>query len=33
LKARERENATLKWIVADQAVDIDGLKEISKGNS
>jgi len=32
LKARERENATLKRIVADQAVDIDGLKEISKGN-
>ena len=32
LKALERENATLKRIVADQAVDIDGLKEISKGN-
>ncbi len=28
----ERANATLKRIVADQAVDIDGLKEIAKGN-
>jgi len=32
LRELERENATLKRIVADQAVDIDGLKEITKGN-
>ena len=32
LKELERENARLKRIVADQALDIDGLKEIAKGN-
>ncbi len=32
LKELERENATLKRIVANQAVDIDGLKEIARGN-
>lgn len=32
LKELERENAKLKGIVADQALDIAGLKEIAKGN-
>jgi len=32
LKELERENARLKRIVADQALDIDGLREIAKGN-
>ncbi len=32
LKALERENASLKRIVANQALDIDGLKEIARGN-
>jgi putative transposase len=32
LKELERENARLKRIVADQAVDISILKEVSKGN-
>ena len=32
LKELERENARLKRIVANQALDIDGLKEIAKGN-
>jgi putative transposase len=32
LKELERENARLKRIVADQALDIDGLKEIARGN-
>jgi transposase-like protein len=32
LKELERENQRLKRIVADQALDIDGLKEIAKGN-
>lgn len=32
LRELERENARLKRIVADQALDIDGLKEIAKGN-
>ena len=32
LRELERENARLKKMVADQALDIDMLKEISKGN-
>ena len=32
LKELERENARLKRIVADQALDIDALREISRGN-
>jgi len=32
LKQLESENTRLKKIVADQAVDIDILKEVSRGN-
>jgi putative transposase len=32
LKELEKENARLKKIVADQAVDLDILKEASRGN-
>ena len=32
LKELERENTRLKRIVANQALDIDGLKEIARGN-
>jgi putative transposase len=32
LKELESENARLKKIVADQAVDISILKEVSRGN-
>ena len=32
LKELERENARLKRIVADQALDIDMLKEVNRGN-
>jgi len=32
LKELEKENARLKKIVAQQAVDIDILKEVSRGN-
>jgi putative transposase len=32
LKELESENARLKKIVAEQAVDIDILKEVSRGN-
>jgi putative transposase len=32
LKELEAENAKLKRIVADQALDIQGLKELSAGN-
>jgi transposase-like protein len=32
LKELERENQRLKGIVANQALDIDGLKEIARGN-
>ncbi len=32
LKELERENGRLKRIVADQALDIDGLKEVARGN-
>ncbi len=32
LKELRRENATLKRIVADKELDIQGLKEIAKGN-
>jgi len=32
LKELERENQRLKRIVADQALNIDALKEISRGN-
>jgi putative transposase len=32
LKELEAENARLKKIVANQAVDIDILKEVSRGN-
>ncbi len=32
LKEMEKENARLKKIVADQAVDISILKEVSRGN-
>ena len=32
LKELERENSRLKHIVADQALDIDMLKELNRGN-
>ena len=32
LKELERENQRLKRIVADQAFDIDMLKEVNRGN-
>jgi len=32
LKQLERENARLKKIVADQALDLDALREVAKGN-
>lgn len=32
LKELERENARLKKMVAEQALDIDMLKELSRGN-
>lgn len=32
LKALEKQNKRLKKIVADQALDIDMLKELSRGN-
>ena len=32
LKEMEKENARLKRIVADQALDIDMLKELNRGN-
>jgi putative transposase len=32
LKELEKENARLKKIVADRAVDVDILKEVSRGN-
>ena len=32
LRELERENARLKKIVAEQALDIDALREVSKGN-
>src|SRR5436190_21871332 len=32
LRELERENARLKRIVADQALNIDALKEVAKGN-
>ena len=32
LKELERENARLKRLVADQALDIDMLKEVNRGN-
>jgi transposase-like protein len=32
LRELERENSRLKKIVADQALDIDMLKELSRGN-
>jgi putative transposase len=32
LKGLEKENARLKKIVADQALDIDMLKEVARGN-
>ena len=32
LKELERENVRLKRIVADQALDIDMLKELNRGN-
>ena len=32
LKELERENATLKRIVADQELEVEALKEIAKGN-
>jgi putative transposase len=32
LKELEKENARLKKIVADQALDIDILKEVNRGN-
>ena len=32
LKELERENARLKKIVADQALDIDMLRELNRGN-
>ena len=32
LKELERENPRLKRIVADQALDIDMLKELNRGN-
>jgi putative transposase len=32
LRELERENQRLKRIVANQALDLDGLKEVAKGN-
>jgi hypothetical protein len=32
LKELEKENSRLKKIVADQALDIDMLKELNRGN-
>jgi putative transposase len=32
LKELEKENARLKKLVAEQALDIDILKEVSRGN-
>jgi putative transposase len=32
LKALEKENARLKRIVGDQALDIDMLREVARGN-
>ena len=32
LKELERENVTLKAIVADQALEVRALKEVAKGN-
>jgi hypothetical protein len=32
LRELERENARLKKLVADQALDIDMLKELAEGN-
>jgi putative transposase len=32
LKELERENSTLKAIVADQALEVRALKEVSRGN-
>jgi putative transposase len=32
LKEPEKENARLKKLVAEQALDIDILKEVSRGN-
>lgn len=32
LKALERENARLKKLVAEQALDIDMLREVARGN-
>ena len=32
LKALEKENARLKRMVAEQALDIDMLREVSRGN-
>ena len=32
LKELERENARLKKIVAEQALDLDMLREVAKGN-
>ena len=32
LKELERQNSRLKRIVADQALDIDMLKEVNRGN-
>jgi transposase-like protein len=32
LKVLERENASLKAIVADQALEVRALKEVAKGN-
>ena len=32
LKELERENGKLKRMVADQLLEIDGLKEIARGN-
>ncbi len=32
LKELEKENGRLKRIVADQALDIDALREVAKGN-
>jgi hypothetical protein len=32
LRELERQNARLKRIVADQALDIDMLKEVNRGN-
>ena len=32
LKELEKENARLKWILVDQALDIDMHKEVNRGN-